>query len=492
MRRRGPQSLLFLLLLLVLPSPARAHVGSKDVFEQLTAGPYKLFVTVRPPIVIPGVAVVEIRVSGARANSLRITPVPMIGEASKHPPTADAMKQSAVDPAFFTGAVWLMAPGSWKVEITVDGAGGAAATSIPVPAMPLAVLRMDRTVGFLLGGLGLLLTAGIAGIVAAATRESRLAPGVAPTPQRKRRALFAGLGTLALVAWMAWLGGRWWNAEAASYSSAVYQPLGLQATLSGKVLDLKIAQVNIPGKASRNRSNADLLSDHGHLMHLYVLREPGMDAVYHLHPALVAPGDLQATLPSLPGGHYRLFADIVHRSGLPETLTATLDIPEGFHGAPLDAEDAAAAPPPISAGELGPADKLPDGYSMVWDKPSALVANQPVLFRFHLLNAQGQPATDVVPYLGMAGHAAFVKTDWTTFAHTHPEGSAPMPSMMLANDDAGSAAMPGMAAPGESAQPLSPTVEFPYGFPAAGRYRIFVQMKHGSTVETGVFDAEVR
>jgi hypothetical protein len=35
------------------------------------------------------------------------------------------------------------------------------------------------------------------------------------------------------------------------------------------------------------------------------------------------------------------------------------------------------------------------------------------------------------------------------------------------------------------------TVSFPYGFPSPGRYRIFVQMKHGSTVETGVFDADV-
>lgn len=37
----------------------------------------------------------------------------------------------------------------------------------------------------------------------------------------------------------------------------------------------------------------------------------------------------------------------------------------------------------------------------------------------------------------------------------------------------------------------SPTIQFPYGFPNPGRYRIFVQMKHGGLVETGVFDAEV-
>jgi hypothetical protein len=36
--------------------------------------------------------------------------------------------------------------------------------------------------------------------------------------------------------------------------------------------------------------------------------------------------------------------------------------------------------------------------------------------------------------------------------------------------------------------PIPNTVEFPYGFPS-GRYRIFEQMKHGVTIETGVFDA---
>jgi len=34
-------------------------------------------------------------------------------------------------------------------------------------------------------------------------------------------------------------------------------------------------------------------------------------------------------------------------------------------------------------------------------------------------------------------------------------------------------------------------VTFPYGFPATGRYRVFVQMKHDNTVETGAFDVDV-
>ena len=52
--------------------------------------------------------------------------------------------------------------------------------------------------------------------------------------------------------------------------------------------------------------------------------------------------------------------------------------------------------------------------------------------------------------------------------------------------------MPDMSGMDMSAEPLSSTVSFPYGFPSAGDYRVFIQMKHGGTVETGVFDAKVQ
>ena len=65
--------ILSLLLCVVAPSAAHAHVGSKDVFEQVEAGPYKLYVTIRTPTVIPGVATVEVRSSGANVSSIHIT-----------------------------------------------------------------------------------------------------------------------------------------------------------------------------------------------------------------------------------------------------------------------------------------------------------------------------------------------------------------------------------------------------------------------------------
>lgn len=191
-------------------------------------------------------------------------------------------------------------------------------------------------------------------------------------------------------------------------------------------------------------------------------------------------------LPAMPAGKYRLYADIVHASGFPETLTAELEVPPDMAAAPLAGEDASATPPALSLGELGTNYKLPDGYSMVWDRPSELRANTAYIFRFRLLDGAGKPAGDTRPYLGMAGHAAFVKSDGTVFAHTHPEGSAAMQAMMLANSMDMSEDMP------SEAEAIPPTVEFPYGFPSPGRYRIFIQMKHAKTVETGVFDAEVQ
>ncbi len=248
----------------------------------------------------------------------------------------------------------------------------------------------------------------------------------------------------------------------------------------------------------RTRLNSDFLPDHGHLMHLYMIREPEMDAVYHVHPEYVAPGDFRLALPSMPAGEYKLYGDVVHANGFPETLVVNVTVPEGMKGSAPGPDDAAAFPAPLSAGMMGSSDALPDGYTMVWEKPQTLTASTAYVFHFALLDAKGKPAGDVVPYMGMAGHAAFVKTDGSVFAHTHPEGSASMAAMMLANGASNSdmsgdmsgmpMSMP-MSAPNEI---LPNTVEFPYGFPAAGRYRIFVQMKHGGTIETGTFDAVVQ
>jgi hypothetical protein len=133
---------------------------------------------------------------------------------------------------------------------------------------------------------------------------------------------------------------------------------------------------------------------------------------------------------------------------------------------------------------------------MIWKRPATLTAKAPEDFSFTLLDANGQQPKYMGLYMGMVGHAAFVKTDGTVFAHIHPSGTVSMAALMMAQSQNGSTAsdmkdMPGMDMNGSS-QSTPNTVSFPYGFPTPGNYRIFVQMKHANVVETATFDANVQ
>jgi len=202
-------------------------------------------------------------------------------------------------------------------------------------------------------------------------------------------------------------------------------------------------------------------------------------------------------LPQMAAGQYALYGDIVHANGLPETLVAEVTLP-AIAGHPLVGDDAAGSGPPLAEADPNRTNvQLPDGWHMIWERdPGPLHARRATFFRFKLEDATGKPAHDVELYMGMPGHAAFVRRDRSVFAHVHPSGSVPMASLSLTQNAgdggmamAGMADMPGMAHSMTAALP--PEVSFPYGFPKPGDYRIFIQMKRGGTVETGVFDAHV-
>ena len=487
--------------LVLFSASAYGHVGNPDVYAEGEAGPYKLFVVVRPPLVIPGVADIEVRAETNGVNAIEITPIPLTGEAASHPPVPDAMKQPTSDKQFFTGHLWIMATGSWQIRFAVTGASGTGTLSVPVPAIAKTTRRMTGGLGGLLAALGILLVAGLVGIVGAAAREAKLPPGAAIPPGNRRSARIAMMVASALLLTALVLGNTWWNSEASAYAGLVYRPLEMQASLrSGNVLDLALRD---PGWLEQRRLD-DFIPDHDHLMHLYMIRWPAMDVVFHLHPLPVGTAKFELSLPSLPAGTYRLYADVVHRNGFPETVFAAIDLP-ALTGRALggdDAEGSAAALHPSDEGEGKSSStpdssaqtfRLSDGYTMVWRRPDALRARSPLDVEFELLDPQGKPPSDMALYMGMLGHAAFVNTNGSTFAHVHPTGTVSMAAFMMANParpgtDAGGRSMPGMEMGGS---PLPNVVDFPYGFPVPGNYRIFVQMKHGSTIETGIFDAVV-
>jgi len=64
-----------------------------------------------------------------------------------------------------------------------------------------------------------------------------------------------------------------------------------------------------------------------------------------------------------------------------------------------------------------------------------------------------------------------------------------MASLELAEKSLAASTMQDMASMHQV--PLSSEVAFPYGFPQAGDYRLFVQVKRKNQIQTGIFDAHV-
>lgn len=492
---------LFLVALTALTGPAAAHIGSPDIYLDGNAGPYRLFVTIRPPIVIPGVAELEVRSASSGVTEIRAVPLPMTGPGARFAPVPDRLAASVQDPRLFTGSLWMMAPGSWQVRLSVGGLQGAGSLSIPVPAAALTTKRMQARLGAILSVLGLFLVGGVVAIAGASVRESRLDPGLTPIAERVRAGRVAMTVAFVIVVVALWFGNRWWNSQANSYSQQVYKPLKMTASLSRTgLLTLALHDpgwLDKPGRYSLfARSVDDLIPDHGHLMHLYLIREPGLDRIYHLHPELEVPGTFRLQLPSMEAGGYNLYADVVHANGFPETMVSKLRLGSGVIGRPLAGDDAAGSSTSWNESDLQRREfALPDGYHLIWlpVEGARLPAKQPVLFRFRLAKPNGAPPQDMALYMGMLGHAAFVKTDGSVFAHIHPSGSVSMAALMLAQGQQSPnqrGAIPHSAEMQMDMPIHIPNeVSFPYGFPSPGRYRIFVQMKHGKTIETGTFDA---
>ncbi len=495
--------LVCLLLLAVSSAKLQAHVGSPDVYVDGQAGPYRLFVTVRPPTVIPGVAELEIRSATAGIGEIRAVPLPLTGPGATLAPVADTLKRSPQDPQFFTGSLWMMAPGSWQVKITADGTAGSGVVSIPIPSAALSTKQMQKGLAGILSFLMTFLVLGAVAIVGASVREAKLPAGVVPDQNHSRRARIAMAFAFVLVIAALLYGRFWWNAEASNYARNVYKPLTMIPQVNAGTLTLTLRDPGWLDYGSRAfralpvvRTVDDLVPDHDHLMHLYVIRQPDLDIVYHLHPELVRPGVFELKLPSLPAGDYKLYADIVHQSGFPETLVTAVALPQ-IQGRELTGDDAFGKASGWSQSRPGVDEfKLPDGYRMHWlHVAGPLRSKQAQFFKFALLDPNGGVPADMKLYMGMLGHAAFLKTDGTVFAHIHPTGSISMAAYMKAQAQAAGPAtgdmnMPGMDHSSGSMRTVLPNeVSFPFGLPSAGRYRVFVQMKHGSTVETGIFDA---
>jgi hypothetical protein len=466
-------------------SSLSAHVGSPDVYFEGAAGAYRLLVAIRTPPVVPGVAGIEVRVLEGNAREVHVVPLRLTGPGAEFAPVPDLAMRSPDDPRLFAANLWMMTSGPWRVRVTVDGDAGRSELAVPVDAVASRRLEMPTSLRLVLTPLALFLAFGLIAIVGASAGEAQVDPGAAMPPARRRRALASRFVAAAFVIVALAAGNWWWGLEAEAYERYIYKPLEVRPTLDGPS-QLRLT-LHDPGWLP-SRLSDDLVLDHGHPMHLFLVREPGLDRLLHLHPTQLASGAFSQRLPSVPPGRYRLFADIVHSTGFPETMVSAIDVTRGGSGEPSGDDSTGEAPAAFDPERTA---RLADGGRMTWSqRPATLRAKQPQILAFAIADAKGQPARDLEPYMGMPGHAIVFKRDLSVFAHVHPSGTPAMPSLALAS--AGLAGAAGSPHDQHAAQaPRASIVTFPYGFPTAGDYRIFVQVKRSGRVQTGAFDVRV-
>jgi hypothetical protein len=141
----------------------------------------------------------------------------------------------------------------------------------------------------------------------------------------------------------------------------------------------------------------------------------------------------------------------------------------------LQVEGEPPAPDPVPL-EAGARTREVDGYRVSLQAPAPLLSlvTAELVFR---LERDGQPVTDLQPYLGTLGHLIVISSDRKHFVHSHP-----LPPPAAAGEAPG--ATPATPAAG-------PTVRFSALFPGPGRYKAWGQFQHEGRVITADFVLDV-
>ncbi|MYB06228.1 MAG: hypothetical protein F4Y07_05820 [Gemmatimonadetes bacterium] len=489
------------------------HVGSKNVFFSGDAGPYPVSVVVRPPDVVPGLAEISVRIQGGAGEVDLVTVRPVRWDAAPEggAPPPDPAVPVPGDPELYSAELWLMTVGAYRIEVTVEGSRGTGTAAVPVTSVMLGVLEMPPVLGGVLLLLGALLVAGAVSIAGAAVRESRLEADEAVQTTQRRWGWFAMACAAALLLTGAYWGNAWWDAVDRDVRSGIFERLAVEGAVTrdsgGPVLEVRITD---PSWLGRNWS--PLVPDHGKLMHMFVIGVSGMNAFGHVHPVPVDSATFRVPWPDLPPGEYRIYGDIVHESGFAQTVVDTVRVDAGalvdsgalaevvsisvLEADPDDSAWRGAAAPLAASGTSTP---LADGSTLHWLGAPDLRVDEEIVLSFAVRDPSGEPAV-LEPYMGMISHAALTRDDGSVFVHLHPAGTISMGSLSVLAPQ-----MPSMTEAGERDPELVDegadvgrmgaddvgTVEFPYAFPQAGDYTIWVQVKRAGNVLTGAFQVRV-
>jgi hypothetical protein len=230
---------------------------------------------------------------------------------------------------------------------------------------------------------------------------------------------------------------------------------GLNVSEAGYTLDLVEDR---PQRSASATLRFRILSDHepvtrfetahGKKLHLIVVRRD-LATFEHLHPVMAADGTWSVTADLAEAGTYRVFADFQPANedeGL--TLGQDLFVAGPYEPEPLPQATAVSTVSPYQVNLAG---------DLVAGKTSRLTLT---------VTKDGEPVTDLEPYLEAYGHLVALRDGDLAYLHVHPEG-----------------------APGDGRTEPGPEITFSAEVPSAGTYRLFLDFQHAGQVRTAAFTA---
>src|SRR5260221_6722636 len=111
-----PRFLLLLFLTLLLPAPARAHVGSPDVFYDGKVGPWPVRITIRMPGVVPGRAEIIAQIQSSDPVTVSFTPLSARIAVSNAPP-AEVAQPVRGETNLYSGELWFMTTDAYRIDV---------------------------------------------------------------------------------------------------------------------------------------------------------------------------------------------------------------------------------------------------------------------------------------------------------------------------------------------------------------------------------------
>ncbi|UYZ57621.1 heavy metal-binding domain-containing protein [Hymenobacter latericus] len=186
---------------------------------------------------------------------------------------------------------------------------------------------------------------------------------------------------------------------------------------------------------------------HEKQMHLIIVSKD-LSEFYHEHPELKASARYEVPFTFKTGGTYLLYQDYQPENNSHQLGRQTLQV----------------------SGPTRPAVKFEkdqlrwqkDGYAAALSFDKAVQVGR-TLGLIVTVSRGGRPVTDLDNYLGALGHMVVLSEDGSQYLHVHPQESSTQ----------------------------GPAVGFHTSFEKPGRYRVFLQFKHGGTVQTADFTVTV-